>query len=301
MNFQNENSYLTKYTKRITSEYGEDGVIEKILEIIGEGDKWCVEFGAGDGKSGSNSWNLITNRGWSGVLIEASDNLYNKLCYEYKDNKNVIALNRMVGFESPDKLDDIFAETPMPTSFELLSIDIDGNDYHVWESVRLYSPKLVVIEFNPTIPNDIEFVQPRDMQVNQGSSLLSLTKLGKEKGYELVAALDCNAFFVKKELFGLFNIQDNSPHAVRKVTKCWETRMFQLYDGILVLDGCKRLIWHGIDIDQEKIQPLPKFLRRYKAELKHPLSFRLFFEFFENKPVATVLLDKISKVLRKIR
>ena len=56
-----------------------------------------------------------------------------------------------------------------------------------------------MVEFNPTIPADVEFVQPRDIKINQGS-LLSLTKLGQEKGYELVAALDLNAFFVKRVL-----------------------------------------------------------------------------------------------------
>jgi len=63
------NNWLALYRKNITSQSGEDGIIEKIFELI-KGDNWCVEFGACDGKSTSNTWNLINNKGWSAVPIE---------------------------------------------------------------------------------------------------------------------------------------------------------------------------------------------------------------------------------------
>ena len=81
-----ENSWVSACARKITSEYGEDGVIAQIMEVIGDGTKWCVEFGAGDGKTGSNIWNLLANEGWSGLLIEASDKLFSRLCQEFKDN-----------------------------------------------------------------------------------------------------------------------------------------------------------------------------------------------------------------------
>ena len=257
---------LASFKKTVHSQYGEDGIIEKIFLVIGESNKQCVEFGAGDGKAMSNTRNLLSNKGWSGVAIEADKNLYVQLVTNYQDNQRVICINKVVNFEGQDTLDNMLRATPMKESFDLLSIDVDGNDYHMWDSIKAYSPRVVVVEFNQTIPPDIEFVQPRNLNVNQGTSLLSLVILGKAKGYELIAATDLNAFFVKKEYFNLFGIHDNSIRSIR-LDSDYETHLFQLYDGTLVLAGNKRLLWHGRCIDQNKIQVLPKILRKYPDKL----------------------------------
>lgn len=264
--YYQEADYLASYKRKVVSLCGEDGVIEKIFEIIKNGDKWCVEFGAGDGKTISNTYDLIINKQWSAVEIEANKNAYIKLLQTYNGKTRVICINKTVHFKGAQTLDNILLKTPIPKDFDLLSIDIDGNDYHVWNSIEIYRPKVVIIEFNPSIPNDVEFVQPEDMKINQGSSLLSLSKLGKEKGYELVAALELSAFFVKEEYYALFKIRDNSVHLVRKIHE-HETRLFQLYDGTLVLTGNKSLLWHGLEINQERIQVLPKFLRKYPDQM----------------------------------
>jgi hypothetical protein len=248
------------------SQSGEDGVIEKIFGIIKNTDKWCVEFGAWDGKIASNTYDLIINKQWKAVQIEADKNLYNKLLQTYSGKPQVICLNKKINFEGAETLDNILLKTPIPKDFDLLSIDIDGNDYHIWNSIEIYRPKVVIIEFNPTIPNDVEFVQPRDMKINQGSSLLSLAKLGREKGYELIAVLEVNVFFVKKEYYPLFKIQDNAVHLIRKMGE-FETKIFQLYDGTLVLTGNKSLAWHALEINQQSIQVLPKFLRKYPGQM----------------------------------
>ena len=96
-----------------------------------------------------------------------------------QDNDKVICVNKFVGFDETDSLDTILRQTDIPSDFDVLSVDIDGNDYHVWDAARQYKPKIVVIEFNPTIPSSVEFVQPRDFGVTQGSSILSITKLAK--------------------------------------------------------------------------------------------------------------------------
>ena len=182
------------------SQTGEDGVIEKILEVIPEHDKWCVEFGAWDGVFLTNTRNLIESQGYSAGLIEADKAHFHALQQNYAQHANVITMNRRVGFGQADGLDNILSTTPVPREFDFLSIDIDGNDYHVWRAISHYRPKVVLIEFNPTIPTPVRFVQPADPSVSQGASLLSLVELGKEKGYELVAVLQWNAFFVRSEL-----------------------------------------------------------------------------------------------------
>jgi hypothetical protein len=102
--------------------------------------------------------------------------------------------------------------------------------------------------------------------VNQGSSLLAMIELGKQKGYELVCTLGCNAFFVPREYFALFGIENNHIDAMFDDTRT-ETRVFQCYDGTLVLAGKKSLNWHKIDFCDEDIQILPASLRRYGKRL----------------------------------
>jgi hypothetical protein len=265
LSFQ-EADYLASYRRIITSQYGEDGVIEKIFEIIKDGDKWCVEFGAGDGKTLSNTYNLVLNKQWRAVEIEANKNLYKKLLQTYNGKSQVTCFNKKIDFEGKDTLDNILLKTPIPRDFDLLSIDINGNDYHIWDSIEIYRPKVIIIEYNPTIPNDVEFVQPRDMKINQGSSLFSLVKLSREKGYELVAVLEVNALFVKAKYYPLFKIKDNSVDLIRKSHQ-YETRLFQLFDGTLVLTGYRSLIWHALEINQKRIQVVPEFLRKEPGQM----------------------------------
>lgn len=254
---------LLAYGRNVTSEHGEDGILERIFSVIGEGGRWCVELGALNGKHGSNVWNLIKNRGWLGVLIEADPTYFEVLQKEYAGS-NAVCINRFVSFDGSDMLDTILAETEIPKQFDLLSLDIDGNDYHVWESLMRHVPRVAVIEYNPSIPNDINFVQPRDMRVQQGSSLRALTDLGRKKGYELVAVTDTNAIFVLRELFQQLDIGDGSIESLRPYNR-FETKLFQLYDGTLRIAGNKNLIWHHVPIDEEKLQVLPLRRRVYPA------------------------------------
>ena len=96
-----------------------------------------------------------------------------------------------------------------PADFDLLSIDIDGYDYWVWKAIEKWKPKIVVIEYSAAVPPPRLWVLKRDPEwkaldgsTDQGASLASLAKLGREKGYELVATdpVGVNAFFVLKEL-----------------------------------------------------------------------------------------------------
>jgi len=260
------NQNLLSSTRDITSEHGEDGIIEKIFEIIGEESKWCVDLGALNGVHGSNVWHLIKECGWSGVLIEADQTYFEKLQQEYAGIKNVHCVNAFVSFEGESSLDTLFAGTSLPKTFDLFSLDIDGNEYHLWDSLVGYRPRMMIVEFNPTIPNDVSFIQPRDMAIFQGSSLRALVELGKRKGYELVATNEVNAFFVLKELFPKFGIVDNSIDVLHTDHQ-YETKLFQLYDGTLKISGYSKLLWHNLPIDEEKLQVFPRRKRVYPATI----------------------------------
>ncbi len=164
-----EGNWLLRFSGNVYSQFGEDGIIEKIVSMLPVSG-WCVEFGAWDGKHLSNTHLLLSQKGWSGVLIESDPKKYQDLRATYVGNERVICLNRKVSFDGDDLLDNILESTPAPRELDLLSIDIDGNDYHVWKSVIRYRPKIVVIEFNNTIPNCIEFIRrPRVRRLREGA------------------------------------------------------------------------------------------------------------------------------------
>lgn len=255
-------NWFEQYSNDITSQSGEDGILQRIFELIPGENRWCCEFGAWDGKKYSNTYQLLANKGWSGVLIEADSKKFRELDKTFGNNRKITFLNKFVNFSGKDTLDEILQQTSIPIDFDLLSIDIDGNDYHVWQSVAYYQPKVVIIEYNQSIPNHVEFVQKADANINHGNSILSITNLGKSKGYELVAVTDLNAIFVKSEFYNLFNLPDNSLHKLRPIAS-YVTDIFQLYDGTIVLSGYKKMIWHMLPMKEAKLQMVPYYLRTF--------------------------------------
>ena len=211
----NKNNWLNEYKSNITSQSGEDGIIAKIMEVLDVKTGWCVDVGA-FGMSKSNTYSLVAN-GWNGVMIDFDGGI-RRLKRTYRNFDNVQIVRKEVDITT-NSLDSILDTTKIPQLFELLSIDIDGNDYYVWESLSrirqgfqpTYRPMVVVVEYNPIIELD-EYVQPFDGQ--GGASLMSLFKLGKTMNYELVATTDLNAFFVRGDLFSKFNINNNSPESL---------------------------------------------------------------------------------------
>lgn len=260
--------WLLAHRRSVTSQLGEDGIIEEIFSLLPPQEKrWCVEFGAGDGHYLSNTYNLIVNHGWYSIQIEANLGRFLALTRLHSGNERVICLNQLITFEGSNSLDSVLSRAPIPKDFDLLSIDIDGNDYYIWESLQEYRPKVLIIEFNPTIPHYVSFVQSCNMSVNQGCSLLALVELGKRKGYELICSTEWNGIFVDKEYFSLFGISDNSIWKMNQNYHFW-TYVFQGYDGRIFVGGMNRLLWHGISVDleaiQESIQILPPEQRVYR-------------------------------------
>lgn len=268
---------LAQYRKTITSQYGEDGVIERIFEIISAENRWCVEFGAGS--DNNNTWTLVNNKGWFGVLIEAHPVYYKELVRKYVGNSHVICLDDFVHWKDENTLDAILAKTPVPRDFDFLVIDIDGHDYQVWDAVREYRPRVVMVEYNGNIPLDVSFIQPPDSRtIRTGSSLRALTELAKRKGYELIYAHIANAIFVREELFPKFCITDNSPEAI--VEPFWPARrFFQAYDGSVVLLGGER-----------------KSLFAYKKKISlHPVWF------LDSRGLSPVTFTYDQKLLRFVK
>jgi hypothetical protein len=202
-------SALTISRKRIRhySQWGEDGVLDYVLSKLPIRDNYLVEFGAWDGKYLSNSFYFIENYGYTGVLIEMNAERYKELEINMKAFQS-ICIHAAVGYEGDSSLDFILRKTEIPKDFDLLSIDIDGKDYQVWDALIEYQPKVVIIEINASVfPGKVEVNnpdQPFELFVS-GSSISAITHLAESKGYGLIANVGCNAIFVRKEFYGLYH------------------------------------------------------------------------------------------------
>jgi hypothetical protein len=263
---QEQSRWLMRHASNVTSQCGEDGIIAKALELLPERNRWCIEFGAWDGRKFSNTYNLISAHGYRGALIEADPDRFRDL-QKTHDPQNNVLINAMVGFEESSSLESLLRGHPIPNNVDVLSIDIDGNDYHVWASIRSLRPKLVVIEFNPTIANTVRFIQECRSDLNHSSSAAALVELAKSKGYELIAVTNWNVIFVDSQYYPLFNIPDNSLAVMRDDSGV--PHIFMGQDGHVFLSqndktGALSFFWHRDAMLWEKdVQGLPARLRKF--------------------------------------
>lgn len=259
---KNESIWLDNYKANKYTSHGEDGIIGKIFEIVNLKNKFCVEFGAGDGIDLSNTRKLL-DEGWSGILIEPGE-AYIALEKNNSNNNKVETINSFIHIEGDKTVDNILGTSKLkpPHDIDFMSIDIDGCDIHVFNTLNVYKPRLICIEFNQFIGNDVYYIQEANFEINHGSSLLAMIDIFKSKEYELVATAGANAFFVKSELFELFNIKYNDIDSM--YFPKLETKLLHMPNGDLILSGMTKHPWKGFDIDQEAIQVLPKNMRKWK-------------------------------------
>lgn len=194
------------FQKRILSQWGQDGVIEKIFDVIGTTNKYFVEFGSSGNDSGMGNTSYLRKRGFDGLLMDG----YEK---PYGNSVNDRIYDVKFEFITASNINNLFKKYNVPEEFDFLSIDIDGQDFHVWNKIENYSPRVVSIEINHHIEPGKDKVMPLDdnwvWRGNEkyGSSVTALKKLGNKKGYALVATCMSDAVFVRNDL--IFD-KDNS-------------------------------------------------------------------------------------------
>jgi len=195
-------SRLIDFAKNIYSQFGEDGIIEKIFSIIKPTTKLCVEFGAWDGEYLSNTANLWKNKDWNAVLIEADEERIKSV----EQTSKVLSICAKIGWDNQkDSVDFILKKNSIFEQIDFMSIDIDGDDYWVFEQLEC-RPNVICIEYNPTVPFWIDCVQePKQIF---GASLAAMNRLAQLKEYFLAAVTDSNLFFIRnnhKKLFKKFD------------------------------------------------------------------------------------------------
>lgn len=212
---------MEKYKKNIYSQNGEDGIIEYLLSKI-PNDKWCCEFGAWDGKHLSNTFNLVENSDYNSVYIESDVNKFKDLLKTKSQFPKIIAKNKLIDLEN-STLDKILSETNIPIDFDILSINIDGLDYSIWESLTKYTPKIVVIEINSSLDPNVILEGDNlsiENQIKFGTNFMTCYNLGVEKGYTFMCHTG-NMIFINSKYEKLFDSIPNSQNITSYFDKKW--------------------------------------------------------------------------------
>lgn len=299
----NKNSIpLSNFSSNITSYDGEDGIIQEIFKRIGVKNKFCIEFGARDGITASNTYNLLNNNDWKGLLIEANHYEAYNLKNNYKDKNNVITQEKFVTIEGKNSLDNILTEISSPKDFDLLVIDIDSYDYQVWQSLKNYKPRVVIIEYNENLGEEIEWVQKNNTP-NTGTSLKSIKILGNKLGYTMVYSKNNNAIFILNEIVENQNFFINNFDLISNAEPKSLGYFIQANDGSFILYQDKNFN------HVEKKSKIYKYddtqIRLYQKELNNVLKIKpnkkiKFIKFLKDKIKNTHFGNTIYPLILKI-
>ncbi len=195
---------------RAFSQNGEDGILLYIFSLLGMGSRQCVEICAGDGVE-NNTANLVVNHGWRGLMADGNEVLVDRARRFYASNQDTFCLPPTIvhTWITRENINEIIKNNGFEGPIDLLSLDLDGVDYWVWEAIDVVQPRVVVAEIQciwgaeraVTVPYAAEFKSEfiDGFGVYSGASLPAFVKLAKRKGYRLVGVnrLGFNAFFVK--------------------------------------------------------------------------------------------------------
>ena len=197
---------------KVFSQWGEDVIIQYLINKLPIANKIFIEFGVEDYLE-SNTRFLLENNNWSGLILDGSirhiEKIKNSALYWKYD---LLARNVFITKGNIDGIIDEYIENSgFNKEIGVLSIDVDGNDYHVWKAIKSIDPVIVICEYNSlfgnkyklTVPYDDAFVRSSKHYSNLyfGASIGAICQLAKAKGYEYIGCTNAgnDAFFVKKD------------------------------------------------------------------------------------------------------
>jgi hypothetical protein len=213
---------------RVFSQFGEDGIIQFLVQRTPIDDPVFVELGVED-YSESNTRFLLVNNAWRGVIVDAGTAHRRFLAESRLAWRNTI--DAVSAFVDRDNVNDLIRGAGVPGDIGLLSIDIDGNDYWVLDAIDCVAPRILVAEYNSlfgperavTVPYDAGFVRGEKhySHLYWGASLAALARAADAKGLALVGGNRAgnNAFFVRRDLIG--DIPERTP------AECWRPAQFR--------------------------------------------------------------------------
>ena len=188
---------LFEYHEPGYSQAGEEGLLLRIMAILGKPTGLCCEFGAWDGIHLSNTRRLMES-GWRGLMIEADRNRFKDLLKTYPASSSAVSVCAFVD-DQENSLAKIAARAGISDRFDLVSIDIDGLDFQIFSTLHQFQqpPLVICIEVHTchrpddTVPVPIEVAQK-----GCGQPMGRFVLHGREMGYRLVSFIGTNAIFV---------------------------------------------------------------------------------------------------------
>jgi hypothetical protein len=193
---------------KVFSQWGDDGIIQYLVNYLDIENKFFIEFGVEDYLE-SNTRFLLINDNWSGLVMDGSESNISKIKQsEIYWKQDLIA---KYAFITRENINQLISDENIKNNIGLLHIDIDGNDYWIWKALKVVEPIIMILEYNSifgyeraiTIPYNADFIAStaHHSYLYFGASILSLCDLAEEKGYAFVGSNSAgnNAYFVKKE------------------------------------------------------------------------------------------------------
>jgi hypothetical protein len=196
---------------RCFSQFEEDGLILFIMATMGIQSGVFLDLGSNDGIN-SNCANLALNFGWRGTFIDGNEEAITRGRSFYKSHPDtwLYPPKFVCAMITRENINPLLIEASVPPDIDFMSIDIDGNDYWVWDAISVTSPKVVIIEThvefglnNIVVPYDKDYVYPPAQHPEYfGASPVAMEKLARRKGYRLVGAnrLGFNTIYVREGL-----------------------------------------------------------------------------------------------------
>ncbi|MCX6324547.1 MAG: hypothetical protein NTZ41_10125, partial [Sphingobacteriales bacterium] len=193
---------------QVFSQFGDDGIIQYLVNKLPLSNTTFVEFGVEDYRE-SNTRFLLINNGWSGLVMDGDSSNISSIksgqLYSFYD------LRARQCFITKENINETIAAEGFHPEVGLLSVDIDGNDYWVWQAIHAIQPRIVITEYNSlfgfsapiTIPYQPDFVRGKHTPLNfYGTSLKAACLLAKEKGYFFIGCNKAgnNAYFIHESL-----------------------------------------------------------------------------------------------------
>jgi hypothetical protein len=195
---------------KVFSQFEEDGKILFILAVIGIKNSSFIEIGSDDGLN-SNCANLALNFGWHGLFIDGNQTSIERGRYFYKKYPNPYGYKPVFvhSLVKRENINQLIEQNGYSGEIDLISIDIDGNDYWIWDALTIVQPRIVIIEThiiyrdrNIVVPYDPDYFFPGNHPQYHGASPVAMIKLAKKKGYRLIGAneLGFNFIFLRNDL-----------------------------------------------------------------------------------------------------
>lgn len=209
INRQSDYDVLSDYEWSVFSQWGEDGIIQFLVNNVDIKNRCFIEFGVQDFKE-SNCRFLMMDSDWSGFIIDASEVNIEKIKRSYYYWR--YDLQAIHAFIDVDNINALLEKSGFENDLGILSIDIDGVDYHILKAIHSFSPRILICEFNPvfgvkrsiTVPyrNDFNRSAAHFSNLYFGASLPAFNDLMKGRGYTLIGTgkMGGNAFFVRNDL-----------------------------------------------------------------------------------------------------